>query len=140
WSIGEASVTEIDRYNIRQATFLAMQRAVRLLSLQPFAAWVDGNDAPPLSMATRTIVGGDGRVPAISAASIIAKVMRDRVMVELDDRYPGYGMASHKGYGTAAHRAALERLGPSPIHRYSFAPVAKAATGLQTRMEFTPET
>lgn len=139
WSIAQASVAEIDRYNIRQATFLAMQRALRLLSIQPFVAWIDGNDAPPLPISARTIVGGDGLVPAISAASIIAKVARDRLMVELDDRYPGYGMSSHKGYGTAAHRAALARLGPSPIHRHSFAPVARAGADLQTCMDFTPE-
>lgn len=126
WSIGEASVAEIDALNILQASLLAMQRAVAGLRPPPLAAWVDGNRPPALSISTRAIVGGDGWVPAISAASIIAKGARDRQMIELDALYPGYGLARHKGYGTAVHRAALKALGPSPIHRHSFAPVANA--------------
>lgn len=135
WAISEASVAEIDRYNILGATLLAMQRAVAALSVKPFAAWIDGNRPPALSVPMRMVVGGDGRVPAISAASVIAKVSRDRQMVELDAVYPGYGLASHKGYGTPAHRAALAELGPTPIHRYSFAPVARAAAR-QTTLDF----
>ena len=137
WAIAEASVAEIDRYNILGATLLAMQRAVAALSIQPFAAWIDGNRPPALSLPMRTVVGGDGSVPAISAASVIAKVARDRQMVELDAAYPGYGLASHKGYGTPAHRAALAELGPTPIHRHSFAPVARAAAARQTTLNFT---
>lgn len=137
WAIAEASVAEIDRYNILGATLLAMQRAVAALSVQPFAAWIDGNRPPALSMPMRTVVGGDGSVPAISAASVIAKVSRDRQMVELDAAYPGYGLAAHKGYGTPAHRAALAELGPTPIHRHSFAPVARAAAARQTTLNFT---
>lgn len=137
WAIAEASVAEIDRYNILGATMLAMQRAVAALRIQPCAAWIDGNRPPSLSMPMRTVVGGDGLVPAISAASIIAKVARDRQMVELDAAYPGYGLAAHKGYGTPAHRAALAELGPTPIHRHSFAPVAQAAGARQTTLNFT---
>lgn len=136
WCIAEASVAEIDRLNILQATLLAMQRAMAGLARTPAAAWVDGNKAPALAVPVRTVIGGDGQVPAISAASIIAKVARDRHMAELDARYPGYGLAGHKGYGTAAHRAALSRLGPSPVHRYSFAPVARAAEAGQQSMDF----
>lgn len=137
WSIAEASVAEIDRYNILGATLLAMQRAVAGLSVRPCAAWIDGNRPPALDLPMRTVVGGDGLVPAISAASIIAKVARDRQMVELDAAYPGYGLAEHKGYGTPAHRAALDAFGPTPIHRYSFAPVARAAAARQTALNFT---
>ncbi len=125
WALGEASVDEIDTLNILQASLLAMRRAVAGLRLAPSTAWVDGNQHPRVPMMARTVVGGDGLVPAISAASIIAKVARDAMMVALDERYPGYGLAQHKGYGTAAHRAALDRLGVSPVHRRSFAPVAR---------------
>ncbi|RJS95329.1 ribonuclease HII [Salinisphaera sp. Q1T1-3] len=135
WCIAEASVAEIDSLNILQATMLAMQRAIAGLAQQPAAAWVDGNRAPPLSMPTRTVVGGDGCVPSISAASVIAKVARDALMAELDAQYPGYGLAGHKGYGTPAHREALSRLGPSPVHRYSFAPVARAAAARQGSLD-----
>jgi len=125
FALGEASVAEIDSINILQASLLAMRRAVTALRLTPFAAWVDGNTPPHLAMPVRTVVGGDGWVPAISAASIVAKVARDRQMVALDACHPGYGLAQHKGYGTAAHREALARLGVSPVHRRSFAPVAR---------------
>ncbi|HET7315017.1 MAG TPA: ribonuclease HII, partial [Salinisphaera sp.] len=137
WAIAEASVAEIDRHNILGATLLAMRRAVAALRIRPFAAWIDGNRPPALALPIRTIVGGDGCVPAISAASVIAKVARDRQMVELDAAYPGYGLASHKGYGTPAHRAALAELGPTPIHRHSFAPVARAAARRRTTLNFT---
>lgn len=127
WSIGRAEVEEIDRINILQATLLAMQRAVT--GLQPAAefAVIDGNRCPALPVPARAIVRGDSRVAAISAASILAKVARDREMVELDRRYPGYGLAQHKGYPSKAHIAALEVLGPSPQHRRSFAPVRRIA-------------
>lgn len=136
WASGRASVAEIDQYNILGATLLAMQRAVDALAVRPFAAWIDGNRPPALSMPMRTVVGGDGCVPAISAASVVAKVARDEQMAELDAVYPGYGLASHKGYGTPAHRAALTELGPTPIHRRSFAPVARAAAR-QSPLNFT---
>ncbi len=127
WSIGSADVAEVDRLNILQASWLAMQRAVAGLRQVPAQAWVDGNQAPPLPCAVRTIVGGDAIEPAIMAASILAKVARDRVISALDADYPGYGFAQHKGYGTAAHLAALQRLGASPIHRMSFAPCRQLA-------------
>lgn len=136
FAIAQASPGEIDRLNILQASLLAMQRAVAALRLTPAAAWVDGNQAPPLARPVRTIIGGDGSVPAISAASIIAKVARDRQMVEFDRQYPGYGFARHKGYGTAAHRAAMAAHGVTPIHRRSFAPVARAVGAGQTTFDF----
>jgi len=125
-AVAQASVEEIDRLNILEATMLAMRRAVDALPTCPARAVVDGNRCPALSMPVEAIVGGDGFVQEICAASIVAKVVRDRLMRQLDHRYPGYGLGGHKGYGTAAHLDALQRLGPSPIHRLSFAPVAKA--------------
>jgi ribonuclease HII len=125
WAIGVASVEEIDRINILQASLLAMQRAVAALAHPPQLALVDGNRAPALACRVRTMVGGDASEPAISAASIIAKVARDAEMQVLDRLYPGYGFAQHKGYPTAAHRAALTRLGVSPVHRRSYAPVRR---------------
>lgn len=124
-AVAQASVAEIDRLNILQATLLAMQRAVAALSPAPDAAWVDGNQAPVVPMPVRTIIGGDATVAAISAASILAKVERDRQLIELDRAYPGYGFAQHKGYCTKAHLAALQTLGPTPLHRRSFAPVRR---------------
>ena len=132
--IAEASVAEIDRLNILQATLLAMRRAVDGLARRPSAVWVDGNRSPGLAGPVRCIVGGDGRVPAISAASVIAKVARDAQMARLDAQFPGYGLAAHKGYATAFHREALARLGPSPVHRQSFAPVARAAAATQSSL------
>jgi ribonuclease HII len=125
WSVAIATVEEIDSINILQATLLAMQRAVE--ALQPSASYVlvDGNRCPELSCPSRAIVKGDSRVAAISAASIIAKVTRDREMQALDARYPGYGLAQHKGYPSKAHIEALEVLGASPVHRRSYAPVKK---------------
>jgi len=125
WALGSASVEEIDRLNILQATLLAMQRAVQGLALVPTLVLVDGNCAPRLSCPVRTVVRGDASVQAISAASILAKVARDALLLELDSQYPGYGLAGHKGYPTAAHLRALEGLGPSPIHRCSFGPVKR---------------
>lgn len=125
WSVAWAEVAEIDTLNILQATLLAMRRAVEGLARAPDEVLVDGNRCPPLACRVRAIVGGDREVPAISAASILAKTARDAVLVELEGRYPGYGFARHKGYPTREHIAALARLGPTPEHRRSFAPVAQ---------------
>lgn len=125
WALGRAEVEEIDAINILQASLLAMRRAVEALRIPPSEALVDGNRLPVLPCQGRAIVGGDGSEPCISAASILAKVVRDREMVDLDRRFPGYGLARHKGYPTAAHLAALQRLGVTEIHRRSFGPVKK---------------
>lgn len=122
-AVAVAEPAEIDAINILQATMAAMQRAVGMLEPAPRAVRIDGNRCPPLDMPARAVVGGDGLEPAISAASIVAKVARDRLMRELDTRFPGYGFAAHKGYGTRAHLEALRRLGPCTAHRRSFAPV-----------------
>lgn len=124
-SIAQASVQEIDQLNILQATLLAMQRAVQGLRLKPRKVLIDGNRLPQLDMLAEAIVKGDSLVPAISAASILAKVHRDRWCAELDEQYPHYGFAAHKGYGTAAHLLALREHGACPQHRRSFAPVAQ---------------
>lgn len=123
WSIAFATVEEIDRLNILQATLLAMQRAVAGLKVPPQAVWVDGNRCPEWAYPSRAIVEGDALVPAISAASILAKTARDAAMRELHARYPQYNFAGHKGYGTAAHLKALRQHGPCPEHRQSFSPV-----------------
>lgn len=125
WSIGLASVEEIDALNILQASLLAMQRAVAGLATVPQHVLVDGNRCPALHCPSMAVVRGDQKVAAISAASIIAKVARDRRMVELDGDYPGYGFAVHKGYPTPAHLMALENLGVTVIHRRSFGPVRR---------------
>ena len=125
-SIAEASVEEIDRINILQATMLAMRRAVLGLRLKPASVLVDGNRLPPLDVPAEAIVKGDAKVAAISAASILAKVTRDRWCAQLHAEYPQYGFAGHKGYGTAEHLAALAQHGACPQHRRSFAPVARA--------------
>ncbi len=125
WSIARAEVHEIDDINILQASLLAMKRAVETLSIAPELALVDGNQCPKLICKTTAIIQGDKTVPAISAASILAKVARDREMLMLDQQYPGYGLAKHKGYGTKQHMDALKKLGPTVIHRRSFAPVGK---------------
>ncbi|HIE53794.1 MAG TPA: ribonuclease HII [Chromatiaceae bacterium] len=125
WSLGRAEVEEIDRLNILQASLLAMRRAVEGLPLKVDHVLVDGNRLPDLPCSGEAIVGGDGLEPAISAASILAKVSRDREMVVLDQRYPGYGLAAHKGYPTKQHLEALRSLGVSEIHRRTFAPVRK---------------
>jgi len=124
-SIAQASVEEIDRLNILQATLLAMRRAVEGLRLKPNKVLVDGNRLPDIGLPAQAIVGGDALVPAISAASILAKVHRDRWCLELDQLYPQYGFAKHKGYGTAAHLVALQLHGPCAQHRTSFRPVAE---------------
>ena|SRR5690606_6389965 len=124
WSVCVVEAEEIDRINILAATLVGMSRALAMLSLAPSLALIDGNRLPPdLPCPARAIVGGDASEAAISAASILAKTARDRLMVELEARYPGYGFARHKGYPTSAHFDALERLGPCPEHRRSFAPV-----------------
>ena len=125
WSLGRAEVHEIDEINILQASLLAMQRAVAGLALAPELVLVDGNRCPQLDYPSQAVIKGDELVPAISAASIIAKVSRDREMVELDNSYPGYGLAKHKGYPSKAHLEALQALGVTPIHRRSFAPVRR---------------
>ena len=126
-SIAEASVQEIDQLNILQATMLAMQRAVAGLRLKPVKVLVDGNRLPVLDVRAEALVQGDALVPAISAASILAKVHRDRLCQALHAQYPVYGFDRHKGYGTAEHLNALAEHGPSPSHRMSFAPVARSA-------------
>jgi ribonuclease HII len=123
WCVAEASVAEIDRLNILQATLLAMQRAVAGLGRAPDEVWVDGNRCPDWGWRSRAVVRGDDRVAAIAAASILAKTARDRYMCRLHEEYPAYGFAQHMGYGTAAHLAALKAHGACPQHRRSFAPV-----------------
>ncbi|MCB1874622.1 MAG: ribonuclease HII [Chromatiales bacterium] len=129
YAVASASVEEIDRINILQASLLAMQRAVEQLQPPPDLALVDGNRCPSLPCEARAVVGGDASVAAISAASILAKVTRDRLMHELDREYPGYGLARHKGYPTRAHVEALRTLGVSPLHRRSFGPVRRCLEG-----------
>ncbi len=126
FSIAQASVHEIDQINILQATLLAMRRAVEGLRLVPKLVLVDGNRLPTLAMQAEAIVKGDALVPAISAASILAKVHRDRLCAEMHERYPIYGFDKHKGYGTAQHMAALQAHGPADCHRMTFAPVARS--------------
>ena len=123
WAVGTASVEEIDRFNILQATFLAMTRALEALGGACDEVWVDGNQSPPWPHATRTVVGGDASVAQISAASILAKTARDREMRRLHACFPQYDFAAHKGYGTADHLAALRRHGPCVAHRRSFNPL-----------------
>jgi ribonuclease HII len=124
-SVGLANVQEIDQLNILQATMLAMQRAVAGLRLKPNKVLIDGNRIPKLEVLAEAIVGGDAKVKAISAASIIAKVTRDRQCDELHAQYPQYGFAKHKGYGTVEHLVALKKHGATPVHRRSYAPVAQ---------------
>ena len=126
WCVASATVEEIDRLNILQATMLAMRRAVEGLSVTPTLAKIDGNRCPVLSVRSEAVIGGDALVPSISAASIIAKVTRDRMLVELHEMYPMYGFDAHAGYGTAQHLAALREHGPCEHHRRSFAPVREA--------------
>ena len=127
--VGVASVEEIDTINILRASHLAMKRAFEALSERPVAALIDGNMAPDLPCAVECVIDGDAYLPLISAASIIAKVERDRMMAALCEQYPGYAFAKHKGYGTPEHLRALAELGPCPIHRRSFKPV-RLACGL----------
>ena len=125
FALGSASVEEIEQLNILNASLLAMQRAVARLPQAPQQVWVDGNRVPDLPMPARALIGGDKSQPSIAAASILAKVCRDRLMTWLDAQSPGYGFARHKGYGTAAHLAALEQLGISRHHRRGFAPIRR---------------
>ena len=126
WSVAWADSEEIDALNILQATFLAMRRALLGLPLRPQQVWVDGNRLPPLADlcdSAKAVVRGDASVPAISAASILAKCARDRLLQDLDGAYPGYRLAVHKGYPTPEHLALLRERGPTPVHRLSFAPL-----------------
>lgn len=123
WALGRSEPDEVDRVNVLQASMLAMQRAVTGLLVAPGHVLVDGNRAPVFAVAATAIVGGDGRVPAIAAASILAKVARDTEMISLEESWPGYGFARHKGYPSAEHLEALKRLGVTPLHRRSFGPV-----------------
>lgn len=128
WAVAHVSPEEIDRVNIREATFLAMQRAIAALGVRPDQIIIDGNALPhDLPAPARAIIKGDLTEPPISAASILAKTARDRLMVDMCAAYPGYGFGQHKGYGTPAHAEALAKLGPCPHHRMSFAPVRRAA-------------
>jgi ribonuclease HII len=137
-SIAEASVEEIDQLNILQATMLAMRRAVEGLRLKPNKVLIDGNRLPVLDVLAEAIVKGDSKVPAISAASILAKVHRDRLCDEWHAQYPMYGFDGHKGYGTATHLAALRAHGPSPWHRRSFAPVRECDVSSLREREVPP--
>ncbi len=130
WAVAWASAAEIDVLNIHRATLLAMQRAVAALGVVPDECLVDGRFVPELPCPARAEVGGDARFPQISAASILAKEWRDAEMRRWDRVYPDYDFARHKGYPTAAHLDALQRVGPSPIHRYSYAPVAQHSLDL----------
>lgn len=127
YSVSQASVEEIDQFNILGASLLAMKRAVEALVITPEHILVDGNSIPDWDYASEAVIRGDKRVAAIGAASILAKVTRDREMIELDKQYPGYGLAKHKGYPTKTHKAMLKRLGVTPIHRRSYRPVREAA-------------
>jgi len=129
WAIAEASVEEIDVLNILRASLLAMKRAVQALAVQPQEVWVDGLHCPDTGLPSRAIVKGDSTVAAISAASILAKTARDRVMLSLHEQHPQYGFAVHKGYPTAAHLAALRAHGVSSVHRRSFRPVRELLQG-----------
>ena len=128
WHVASATAKEVDQLNVLQATMVAMRRAVEGLSIKPTLVRIDGNKKPDLPLPTITIVGGDQLFVEISAASILAKVTRDEYLLKLDQQYPGYGFANHKGYGTKAHLAALEALGPLSCHRQTFAPVSKILT------------
>lgn len=135
WAIARADVHEIDKINILQASLLAMQRAVKALNIKPELALIDGNKCPQLFCPSKAVVAGDKTVPEISAASILAKVARDAEMLILDQQYPDYGFAQHKGYGTKQHLIALKKLGASPIHRRSFAPVQEVLKRLLVASE-----
>lgn len=120
YSVALASVYEIEKYNILNSALLAMDRAAQTLRVSPSLALVDGNTVRGLSIPARAVVGGDGICPSVAAASVLAKVTRDRIMEHFDKLYPGYGFSAHKGYGTKAHYAAITQLGPTPLHRMSF--------------------
>ena len=126
WAIAEVDAETIDRINIRQASLMAMRRAVGQLALSPDYLLIDGRDTIDCECRQQAVVHGDAISFSVAAASVLAKVYRDRLLVELDREYPGYGLAQHKGYGCPAHLDALQRLGPTPLHRKSFRPVAQA--------------
>lgn len=125
WSVARATVSEIDSINILQASLLAMQRAFTSLKIMPHKVLIDGNKLPSINCKAEAIINGDALEPAISAASIVAKVLRDRLMYMLDKKYPQYGFAKHKGYSTSLHIEALHKHGPCRIHRQTFAPVSE---------------
>ncbi|WP_430423908.1 ribonuclease HII [Phenylobacterium sp.] len=133
WGVGFATVEEIHELNILHATGLAMCRAIEALSVQPAFALVDGNYPFKLPCEVKTVVGGDGKSKSIAAASILAKVARDRLMVEMDARYPGYGFARHKGYNAPSHLEALVNMGPCEIHRRAWRPVKLVLAGIDPR-------
>lgn len=133
WGVGFATVEEIHELNILHATGLAMCRAIEALSVQPAFALVDGNYPFKLPCEVKTVVGGDGKSKSIAAASILAKVARDRLMVEMDERYPGYGFARHKGYNAPSHLEALVAMGPCEIHRRAWRPVKLVLAGIDPR-------
>jgi ribonuclease HII len=140
YSIQQATVEEIDDINILQASLLAMRRSVLALSHQPHHVLVDGNKLPDLPMSAQAVIKGDQHVAEIQAASILAKVTRDRLMKQLDEQYPGYGLAKHKGYPTKAHREALQELGATVIHRRSFGPVAAVLSQASSNNRAQPDT
>jgi ribonuclease HII len=127
FAIAEVDAETIDRINIRQSSLLAMRRAVEQLALSPDYLLIDGRDTIDWDCEQQAVIRGDGTSFSIAAASVLAKVYRDRLLVKLDGEYPGYGLARHKGYGSPEHIAALERLGPTPLHRKSYRPVAQSA-------------
>ena len=133
YGIAEASVDEIDTFNILQATLLAMRRAITQLKIPPTAVWVDGNQDPRCGFPTKLYIKGDFLIPCISAASVLAKVTRDRLMKKMHEQYPHYGFAQHKGYGTEKHMAALKKWGVTPQHRRSFAPVTELCRAVETQ-------
>lgn len=135
WCVAWGEVEEIDEINILQSTMLSMKRAVEGLSIAPDKVIVDGNRAPRLSCRVEAVVKADAKVPEVSAASILAKTARDRLMEKMDEEHPGYGFAKHAGYGTKAHVEAIRRLGPSPIHRRSFEPVKTMISEIKSRTE-----
>lgn len=132
WAIAAVEAETIDRINIRQASLLAMRLAVQQLELAPDYLLIDGIDVIDWPCPQQAVIQGDGTSFSIAAASVLAKVYRDRLLIELDRQYPGYGLASHKGYGSPEHMAALARLGPTPLHRKSFGPVAQQVFGFST--------
>ena len=131
WAVAESDVGEIDALNILQATLLAMKRAIERLTTRPEVVWIDGTHCPALDYPMRAIVDGDRLIASIAAASILAKTTRDAMLVELDRSYPEYGFARHKGYATPEHLAVLRQLGPCPVHRRFFAPVAQRELDLR---------
>jgi ribonuclease HII len=136
WAIAAVDSETIDRINIRQASLLAMRLAVQQLAVAPDYLLIDGVDTIDWPSPQQSVIQGDGTSFSIAAASVLAKVYRDRLLVELDSQYPGYGLARHKGYCSAVHREALARLGPTPLHRKSYNPVAQASLDFPTEMEF----